>query len=111
MLWDEQKKQRDHLEPNTPQGTTDFETWLKQHDLTCFSYDTNGVLHTDFEVMDELHAKYLDTTAIKEISDRAQNIKNKQQQINNKKRRQVQQAQEQLEVLKTKDKHQYEYSL
>ena len=111
MLWDEQKKQRDHLEPNTPQSTTEFGIWLKQHDLTCFSYDTDGILHTDFDLMDELHTKYLNTTAITELSDRAINIKNKQQQINNKKRRQVQQAQEQLEVLKTKDKHQYEYSL
>lgn len=109
MLWDEQKNHSRQIK-NKPKSSSDFTTWMQQQGLTCFSYDKDGKLQTDFDLMDEMHAKYLDTAAIKEISDRAQDIKRKRKSRNKKTEKHVQLANEQLADIK-KDKRQYEYSL
>lgn len=112
MLWDEQKNHSRHAAQNQPKSSSssDFTTWLQQQGLSCFSYDKDGRLCTDFDLMDEMHAKYLDTAAIKEISDCAQSIKRKRKSRNKKTEKHVQLANEQLADIK-KDKRQYEYSL
>ena len=109
MLWDEQKNHSRQIK-NKPKSSSDFSSWMQQQGLTCFSYDKDGKLQTDFDLMDEMHTKYLDTTAIKELSDRAQSIKRKRKSRNKKTEKHVQLANEQLADIK-KDKRQYEYSL
>ena len=111
MVWDEQKKQSENSAPNITQSESDFTIWMKQQGMNCFSYDKDGKLQTDFDLMDEMHAKYVDTEAVKNISDLAEGIKRKRNNRNKKTEEHVQLANEQLTDINKKTKRQYEYSL
>ena len=110
MLWDEQNKP--HNLPQPPhQKSNDFSQWLNQQGLSCFKRDDDGSLHANFDLMDQLHERYIDTAALKDISARAKNIKHRQRRADRITNKQVQLADTLLTVNKVNSNRQHEYSL
>ena len=110
MLWDEQNKPHNLPQPTT-QKSNDFNHWMRQQGLTCFKRDDDGNLHANFDLMDQLHERYMDTSALKDISTRAKNIKHRQRRADKITKRQVQLADAQLTLNKVNSNRQHEYSL
>ena len=84
---------------------------MRQQGLTCFKRDDDGNLHANFDLMDQLHERYMDTSALKDISTRAKNIKHRQRRADKITKRQVQLADAQLTLNKVNSNRQHEYSL
>ena len=108
MIWDERdrlKKPQDQL-----QNQNDFLRWLNHQKLACFDYDDKGELHVDFDILDELHKRYIDTSAFKDVSEQAQ-IRKRKQKADRITKKQTQLAEVTLSKCENKDNSQYQYSL
>ena len=109
MLWQKKEQQDDHKPTKAP--ADDFTTWLQQQGLSCFEYDPDGKLvGADFDLMDELHEKYLGSSTLDDISAQAKDIKETENRKARIRHARVQRAEVTLKVRKEPDR-QYEFSL
>ena len=109
IIWQEKNKDKD-TEPRV--DSDEFSAWLKQHEMSCFEYDSDGnLVGARLDLMDELHEKYMDASIVENISSDAEKIKKKQRRRNIIAKKQVSLADEQAGMVNNNNNREYEFSL